>query len=80
MQGVGYRDWVRRQAERLGLSGWVRNRPDGSVEVLAAGSAMALDIFIGACRHGPPAAFVSKLELAPAEPPAAPGFHRHPTG
>lgn len=80
VQGVGYRDWARRQAERMGLTGYVRNRPDGSVEVLAAGSAMALDIFIGACRHGPPAAFVARLDHVPAEPPTEPGFRRLPTG
>jgi acylphosphatase len=80
VQGVGYRDWARRRAERLGLAGYVRNRPDGSVEVLAAGPAMALDIFITACRHGPPSAHVSRLEHVPAEPPEEPGFRRLPTG
>jgi acylphosphatase len=80
VQGVGYRDWLRREAGRLGLHGWVRNRPDGSVQALVAGEAEALDRLVAACRRGPPAAHVERVEHALGEPPEATGFHRLPTG
>ncbi|MGD1035767.1 MAG: acylphosphatase [Roseiarcus sp.] len=53
VQGVGFRYWVERQAAIRGLSGWVRNRPDGSVEALFSGEAMAVDAMTEACRSGP---------------------------
>ena len=59
VQGVGYRYALQREAERLGLTGWVRNRRDGSVESVAQGSAEALDALAAWARRGPPAARVS---------------------
>jgi acylphosphatase len=59
VQGVGYRYALQREAGRLGLTGWVRNRRDGSVEALAQGSAEALDALAAWARRGPPAARVS---------------------
>jgi acylphosphatase len=58
VQGVGYRAWVEHQARRLGLQGWVRNRRDGSVEVLFAGTEEIVTNMIAACRRGPPSAQV----------------------
>jgi len=79
VQGVGYRDWLQREAVRRGVAGWVRNRLDGSVEALLSGEAAALGALLLACRAGPPLARVSELEEAFAEPPAEPGFHLQPT-
>ena len=79
VQGVGYRNALLREATRLGLSGWVRNRSDGSVEALAAGPAPALDGLIAWARRGPPAARVDEVGWETAEPPADAGFHREAT-
>lgn len=74
VQGVGYRAWTVRQARRLGVGGWVRNRADGSVELLAAGDATAIELLLDACRRGPPSAIVHGIETYPAEAPKAQGF------
>ena len=74
VQGVGYRAWIVRQARRLGLAGWVRNRADGSVELLAAGPPDALDALLEACRRGPPLARVEAVETQAAEPPEHANF------
>lgn len=79
VQGVGYRDWMVRQATRLGVQGWVRNRRDGSVEALVAGDAAAVGALLTACRAGPPLAWVEEIREDFAEPPAEPGFRRLPT-
>lgn len=62
VQGVGYRYSLCRQAEALGLAGWVRNRLDGSVEALAIGAPEALDRLRQWAHDGPPAARVSRVE------------------
>ncbi|MBX9593043.1 MAG: acylphosphatase [Roseomonas sp.] len=80
VQGVGYRDWVVKQANRLGLQGWVRNRPDGSVQALVAGEEGAVLMLLSACRRGPILARVDRIDESLAEPPGQPGFHRLPTG
>ncbi|MBX9702156.1 MAG: acylphosphatase [Acetobacteraceae bacterium] len=79
VQGVGYRDWLIREAQRLGLAGWVRNRRDGSVEALLAGEEPVLQVLLSACRRGPPLARVDRIEEVLAEPPEEPGFRRLPT-
>ncbi len=79
MQGVGYRDWMVRTARRLGLSGWVRNRADGTVEALVHGPADDIVALVEACRVGPPAAAVTATRREPAAPPDRSGFHRAPT-
>jgi acylphosphatase len=61
VQGVGFRWFVRERARRLGLDGWVRNLPDGSVEVLAEGEAEQLDLLRGELRRGPDGAAVEEL-------------------
>ena len=55
VQGVWYRGWTADRAEELGLSGWVRNRRDGSVEALFAGEETVVRQMIEDCRGGPPA-------------------------
>lgn len=80
VQGVGYRDWLCREATRLGLAGWVRNRPDGSVQALVDGAEDAQATLIAACRRGPLLARVDRIEDTPADPPSGPGFQRLPTG
>jgi acylphosphatase len=61
VQGVNFRAATQREAQRLGLAGWVRNRPDGSVEVLAEGPRAALEQLAAFLKHGPPAATVTEV-------------------
>ncbi len=79
VQGVGYRDWMMREANRLGVQGWVRNRADGSVEALVAGDAAAVGALLTACRAGPALAWVDDISENFAEPPEEPGFQLLPT-
>ena len=79
VHGVGYRDWMAREAERLGVSGWVRNRLDGSVEAVVAGPEPAVQALLAACRRGPLRARVDRIEEEFAELPEEPGFRRLPT-
>jgi acylphosphatase len=78
VQGVGYRDWMVRQASRLGLHGWVRNRGDGSVEAVVAGDEASVRALVSACQRGPLLARVDRVAEGFAEPPAEPGFRRLP--
>jgi acylphosphatase len=78
VQGVGYRDWMVRRAQALGLSGWVRNRADGSVEALISGDAPAVAELLRACRMGPRLAVVSEITEELADPPEQQGFLRLP--
>lgn len=68
VQGVGFRFYVREQASRYGVKGWVRNRADGSVEVLAEGKKETLQEFIEVIREGPRFGSVSDLEIDWEEP------------
>jgi acylphosphatase len=61
VQGVGFRWWTVREARRLGLCGWVRNRADGAVEALAIGERSALDQLERLCWQGPSAARVTSV-------------------
>ena len=79
VHGVGYRDWLVREASRLGLYGWVRNRRDGSVEALVAGDEASVRSLLSACRRGPTLARVDRITGSFAEPPAEPGFRRLPS-
>jgi acylphosphatase len=79
VQGVGYRIWATRTAAGLGLRGWVRNRKDGSVEVLATGVADAVAAMAEACRRGPSAARVAKVTVSDAEDDGSRGFGTLPT-
>jgi acylphosphatase len=63
VQGVGYRAACHRRARELDLSGWVRNRPDGSVELEAEGAPAGLEALERWCRRGPAAARVRELTV-----------------
>jgi acylphosphatase len=75
VQGVGYRYFVLRHAERLSLAGFARNLPDGRVEVVAEGSDAALAQLESRLKEGPAFATVSQVERAPIAPREAQGFH-----
>ena len=75
VQGVSFRAWTCEQAEALGVSGWVRNLPDGSVEALLSGSERSVATLIEALHRGPAAAQVTDVRVSEAEPPPDPGFH-----
>jgi acylphosphatase len=79
VQGVGYRDWAVREAHRLTLNGWVRNRADGSVEVMVSGAEMHVETFIARASQGPRSAQVANVERTPTEAPTEPRFIRLPT-
>lgn len=75
VQGVGFRWFVRERARRLGLSGWVRNLSDGSVEVVAAGEPGQIDLLVGELKKGPPGAIVDAVQpesRAPEHPLSSP--------
>ncbi len=63
VQGVAFRARAVGEATRLGLSGWVRNRMDGTVEVRAEGALDAVQAFVAWCRRGPPAAQVQEVQV-----------------
>lgn len=75
VQGVGYRDAARHEAERLGLAGWVRNHKDGLVEAKVEGTAEAVQAFADWCWHGPPGAAVTKVEVRDEPDQGEIGFH-----
>ena len=64
VQGVGFRFYMQRKARELGLSGWVRNCRDGSVESVIQGEPGAVDTMIAWARRGPPSAVVAEVKIA----------------
>lgn len=68
VQGVFFRATAREKAVGLGLTGWVRNRPDGSVELLAEGTDAAVAALLQWCQSGPPRARVDECRVKQAEP------------
>lgn len=68
VQGVGYRAWLAHTAEAMGLHGWVRNRRDGSVEAVLAGSEPIVSEMIARCQRGPSAARVETVVAEIAQP------------
>jgi acylphosphatase len=79
VQGVWFREAMRQEAQRLGVTGWVRNRLDGSVEAVVQGSPGAVDQIIAWARRGPEAAEVKSLELSEADG-VFERFEKRPTG
>jgi acylphosphatase len=74
VQGVGYRYFAEREANRIGVTGWARNLADGRVEVHANGSPKQLDEFEARLRNGPPHADVRAFEAKEASVTGASGF------
>jgi acylphosphatase len=80
VQGVSYRASMRRRAAGLGVTGWVRNRADGSVEAVVQGEMAAVRGLIDWARDGPPAARVAAVEVEAADDePAFDAFEERPT-
>lgn len=67
VQGVGYRDGLRTEAQANGIAGWVRNRRDGSVEAVLQGSPAAVESVLSWARRGPPAARVVDISAQAAQ-------------
>jgi len=74
VQGVWYRDSCRREAESSGVAGWVRNRPDGTVEAAFEGTRAAVDALVAWCRTGPIRARVVRVEEIEERPTGDAGF------
>lgn len=74
VQGVFYRAATRERANELGVSGWVRNLPDGRVEARVEGDPGAVEDLLAWMRQGPPSAVVDELEAEPVEPERRQGF------
>ncbi|MCD9197336.1 acylphosphatase [Aeromicrobium wangtongii] len=74
VQGVFFRASCESEANRLGVTGWVANRPDGSVEATFEGSAEAVDHLVTWCRVGPPRAEVTDVQVTEQEPVGEIGF------
>ena len=79
VQGVAFRDWLQSEARALGLTGWVRNRRDGSVEAVISGDPALVDDMLARCRQGPPAARVTDLAILAEEAATFADFDIRPT-
>ena len=78
VQGVWYRESMRLEAERLGVTGWVRNRADGSVEAVVQGTPAAVEAMTRWAKRGPEQARVERVDVAPADGEFA-SFQKRPT-
>lgn len=79
VQGVGFREWAINEAKARSLDGWVRNRSDGTVEVMIAGPDRTIQDMLGACTQGPEGARVTNIDIQNEKEPPATGFLRKPT-
>jgi acylphosphatase len=78
VQGVFFRDTLRRLAGSRGVAGWARNAPDGTVEAIFEGERAAVEELIEFCRHGPRGAAVDRVEVETEEPEGLGGFAIRP--
>lgn len=74
VQGVFFRDTVRRSAEAAGVSGWVRNNSDGTVEAVFEGEDDSVERLVALCREGPRGSRVDRVDVTPEEPERLAGF------
>ena len=74
VQGVFFRDTVRRQAASRGVAGWVRNNPDGTVEAVFEGRDDAVERLVAFCHDGPRGASVHSVDVFPEDPAGLSGF------
>jgi acylphosphatase len=74
VQGVFFRDSVHRRAEAGGVTGWVRNTPDGTVEAVFEGDPAVVDELVDFCRRGPSRAEVTSVQVVEEEPEGLSGF------
>ena len=79
VQGVWYRESMRLKADALGVTGWVRNRMDGTVEALVQGRFEAVDAMTAWARHGPDDAEVTSIDIAEESAPPMERFEKKPT-
>jgi len=78
VQGVGFRNYIDYKAREIGISGWVRNRRDGSVEAVISGERTAVETMIDCARRGPRAATVTEVRISSSEGEFS-GFEIRPT-
>ena len=74
VQGVFFRDSARREAEKVGVAGWITNNSDGTVEAVFEGTDDAVEAMLGFCREGPGRADVERIEVSEEEPEGLDGF------
>ena len=74
VQGVGFRFAVERAARSRGVSGWVRNRPDGTVEAVFEGETEDVEALVDHCRRGPRGAEVERVDVSAESPEGVAGF------
>ena len=74
VQGVFFRDTVRRSAETAGVSGWVRNNSDGTVEAAFEGENDSVERLVALCRAGPRGSRVDRVDVTVEEPEGLAGF------
>jgi len=65
VQGIGYRQWLKRGAKRYPITGWVRNIEDGSVEAIVCGEEKNVDSFMHLVKRGPPLANITDIKIEP---------------
>lgn len=80
VQGVAYRAWLRATAQDIGVTGWVRNRRDGSVEAVLQGSPQNVADVLRRCERGPPAARVEGVEVLEIKDDVYDRFQVRPSG
>lgn len=74
VQGVGFRWFVKDNADRLKISGWIKNNPNGNIEVLFSGASQSVKEMVDLCRQGPPGSEVKNVIIEEREEQASEGF------